>query len=285
MNSLKHIWNNIMVFIRFLIRSAARIRKDNITAYSAHAAFFIFISAFPFLIILLTCIKYTPLTKDTLFLILNNATPGIVSDTLNAWIDEIYSESAGILSASILIALWSASKGFFGIASSLNNIYHGDYKLNYFLYRLLSMLYTIVFLIVSLATMLLLVFGRTVSNWLIDRFEVSSELFQTILDFRIIIALAIFFALILAMYILLPNRKTKIRYELPGTLFTTIGWITFSTVYSHYLEYSYDNSIYGSVSAIVFFMLWLYFSIYILFFGAEINRYYRRIREKSHSVR
>ena len=260
------------IIYTYVKKITARIKEDNITAYSAHAAFFLFISAFPFMILLMTLIKYTPLTKDLLYTILTNGTPGIISDTVNSWLDEIYSDSFGILSASVLGALWASSKGFVGIADGINRIYHHRFSLNYIVYRLLGILYSVIFLILTMGAMLLVLFGGKLNKWLFDTFNISSDILKSITDLRIYIVIIVFITVILAIYILLPNRRVKLIHELPGTLFTTVGWIAFSTGYSFYVDIvSHNKSIYGSLSTIIFFMLWLYFCIYILFLGAELN--------------
>ena len=70
----------------------------------------------------------------------------------------------------------------------------------------------------------------------------------------------------------LPNRKSHIFRELPGAIITAGGWLLFSYLFSYYIDnmgnYSYT---YGSLAALAICMLWLYFCMYILFIGAEIN--------------
>lgn len=75
------------------------------------AAFFTFISAFPFILLLLTVIKYTPLTEQMLLASIEKLAPGVIEDTLVSWINELYSDNVGFMSLSIIIALWSASRG------------------------------------------------------------------------------------------------------------------------------------------------------------------------------
>ncbi|HIU47977.1 MAG TPA: YihY/virulence factor BrkB family protein, partial [Candidatus Avimonoglobus intestinipullorum] len=68
------------------------------------------------------------------------------------------------------------------------------------------------------------------------------------------------------------GKKMPYKRHLPGAVFTTAGWMVFSFLFSIYIEnfanYSY---IYGSLTAIVLMMLWLYSCMIILLFGAELN--------------
>jgi len=85
----------------------------------------------------------------------------------------------------------------------------------------------------------------------------------------LLVALSIFFLII---YLVIPNRKSNFFYELPGALLSAVGWTGFSYLFSFYIDnmgnYSYT---YGSLTAIIICMLWLYACMYIMFIGAEVN--------------
>lgn len=265
MKIIKKTLNTILDF-------AAKLTADNVPAYSAYVSFFLFISAFPFIMVLLTFIKYTPLTKDILFSFIGNIAPGIIGDTLVSWVEEIYNSHSAIMSVSILLALWSSSKGILGITHSINNIYGCTSRKNYFFKRILAMFYTLILLIIIMAALALLLFGNRIVAWV--------GITSIISDFRIVIALAMFFFIFIILYAYVPNRKTKIRYELPGAVFTTAGWILFTHLYSIYLNHvDIGNSIYGSLATIILLLMWMYICMYILFVGAEINVLYSKLRD------
>lgn len=65
----------------------------------------------------------------------------------------------------------------------------------------------------------------------------------------------------------------KLSSHLPGAVFSSLGWILFSYFYSLYIKWFPRSSyVYGSLAAVVFFLLWLYFCMSILLWGAEINK-------------
>lgn len=95
--------------------------------------------------------------------------------------------------------------------------------------------------------------------------------------------------LFLFMYRLVPNGRKSLLSYLPGALFSSVGWLTFSFFYSYYVDHFSGRSYsYGSLTIIVLLMLWLYICMYIIFIGAEINIYFymhfrhmrRRIRKR-----
>jgi membrane protein len=81
--------------------------------------------------------------------------------------------------------------------------------------------------------------------------------------------LTLFFLLL---YLVIPNRKSKLLAELPGAVTTAGGWIGVSYLFSFYIDHRSGNSFaYGSLTTLALAMLWLYFCMYLLFVGAEIN--------------
>ena len=59
----------------------------------------------------------------------------------------------------------------------------------------------------------------------------------------------------------------------PGAFFSALGWVVFSYIFSIYVDsFSGMSYMYGSFTAVIVFMLWIYFLIYIMFIGAEINK-------------
>ena len=80
-------------------------------------------------------------------------------------------------------------------------------------------------------------------------------------------------ALFPAIFVVLPNRRNRIRDSLPGAMFSSGGWLIFSDLYSVYVEnFAPLSSVYGSVYAVALSMLWLYCCISILFYGGALNR-------------
>ena len=77
-----------------------------------------------------------------------------------------------------------------------------------------------------------------------------------------------------AMYAWLPYKRQDFFSQLPGAVATSFAWSVFSYGFSVYIEYSKGMSaIYGSLTTVVMVMLWLYFCMWLLFMGAEINCY------------
>jgi len=251
------------------------ITELKIPVYAAHAGYFIVLSVFPMLVLLLSLLRYTGLGVDTLTEMLEGVIPAALMPAAKKLILNTYQSTTGtVVSISVVTALWSASRGIFGLLTGLNSIYDVAENRGYFYTRLVSVLYTFLFLLVLLLTLVLHVFGTSIVNMLSTASDPLLEFLTEVVDLRFFVLLGVQTVLFTAMYMVLPNKRNKLMDSLPGALLASIGWLIFSDLYSIYVEHfaGYAN-IYGSVYAVALSMLWLYCCISILFYGGALNHY------------
>lgn len=263
----------IVSFYKIIRAFNRKIRDDFVSAFSAQAAFFVIISLFPFLMLLLTLVQYLPITKYNLLLILTQVFPTSVKSLVIGIVSEVYEKtSSTIISAVAISALWSSSKGILSIVKGLNSVYGIKETRSYIKLRILSTIYTLAFAVMIVITLGILVFGNRLYVWIESKASFLTDLALIIISIRTIVGLLLLTVFFLIIYTFIPNRKTKMLKELPGALITATGWMGFSYLYSFYIDNmgNYSNT-YGSLTAIVLFMLWFYFCMYIMFIGGEIN--------------
>lgn len=249
--------------------------KNTLSVHAAHVVFFVIVSFFPFIMFFFTLLGYTPLTQDNILHLLETVVPGGISDVLGTWINEAYRQSSGtILSITVITTLWSGSKGFMGITYGLDKIYGVKNRRNWLVNRFSSLMYTVAFAAILLISLIVLVYGNQILIAIDSFFSIETPLFIGIFSLRSILGFTIFFLFFLLMYMFIPDRKPKFKEEVPGALFTSVLWILFSYLFSIYVDYFTNfSSVYGSLTYIVLFMLWMYVCMDILFLGALINRF------------
>lgn len=262
--------SSVLRLVRAFVK---KINADGISALSAHAAFFVIISFFPFVMFLLTLLSYFPFFTETLPAINLDLLPGAVSAFIIQAFTELSDRANGtILSITVIIAIWSASRGILSVMRGLNSIHSVRETRNYFVTRIMATLYTVVFAVLLLVMMLIFIFGNQLTLWLVNRVPVLGEFALVIISLRTAVGIAVLIFFFLIIFLSLPNRKTTILRELPGAVLTAAGWVGFSFLFSFYVDnISNYTAIYGSLTAIVLCMLWLYACMYILFIGAEVN--------------
>lgn len=249
----------------------ANMRRTHISAFAAGSAFFWFLSLIPLLMLLSALITYTPLTKEDLQEGVESVVPDAVEGFLHGVIEDVYAKAQVLLPVAAVILLWTAGKGVLSLVQGFNFINGVEEHRGFVLMRLLAMLYTVVLLFVIVTVLGIISFGNLLQGALEERLP---DIVSILYPFRFLVfwvILTIVFALI---YAYLPDKKLKIRHQIPGACFTAVAWGIFSFGFSMYLEYGYSFAVYGSLTILIALMVWLYFCMYIVFVGAYINRYF-----------
>ncbi len=248
----------------------------HIGIHAAGAGYFIVLSVFPLLVLILSLLRYTGLQVDTLTNLVAGFLPEALIPSAKRLIISTYRNTSGaVISLSALTGLWSASRGVYGLLTGLNAIYGVRENRGYFYTRGISVFYTFLFLLMLLATLLLNVFGVTLLQWLPLENMALVQFLWDIVDWRFILMLLLQTGLFTAMFMALPNRRNTFRQSLPGALLASVGWLVFSDLFSVYVRnFSGYSNIFGSVYAVALSMLWLYFCISIVFYGGALNQYF-----------
>jgi membrane protein len=117
-----------------------------------------------------------------------------------------------------------------------------------------------------------LVFGGAIASWLVENFPFLEDHSAFFTWTRWIFGFCLLVLFFWTLYSFAPGRKTRSIKEFPGAILSAAGWVGFSGLYSVYINNFANHSyLYGSLTAIVLLMLWLYFCMNIMFFGAEVN--------------
>lgn len=259
------LFNYIRLFTR-------KLRDDSVSAFSAQAVYFIILSFFPFVMFLLTLLQYLPFSMDQVSDLSVLLLPETVSDFLSSILSEISVKASGsLLSITAIAALWSASRGMLAIIRGLNSVYGIHETRGYVRLRIISTFYTLALVILLVLTLGFLVFGNQIVLWLQARIVLPEVAWILVGSIRMLIGLGVFALFFLLMYLVIPDRKARIVCEIPGAVLTAVGWTVFSFLFSFYIDHTNSFSLYGSLTAMVVLMLWLYFCMYIMFVGGEIN--------------
>ena len=140
-----------------------------IPVYAANACYFLAISIFPALLLILASLRYTSLSATDLIRLLEGILPGALMGAAESLIvSTYYNSSAGLVGVSALAALWSASRGIHGLLAGLNRIYAVPEDRGWLYTRLICVGYTFVFLLLVILTLVFQVFGEALADrlWL-----------------------------------------------------------------------------------------------------------------------
>lgn len=259
--------------VRLFRSFADKLKRDDISAHAASAAFFIFLSVFPMLMMVSSILPYTNITESDLMTVVTDILPSNIDPLAISIIDEMYDKSIAVISLSAVFVIWSAAKGMLALLRGLNSVEEVDETRNYFVLRLRSCFYTIIVLGVIIFSMIVIVFGNSLVQTLIRRLPQARYLVNLVMSFRYVFILAFMVVAFACLYAYVPNQKNKLLMKLPGAIFSSICWTAFSWGFSIYVDRFGNFNMYGSMTTIVIVMLWLYFCMYLLLIGGEINAF------------
>ena len=246
--------------------------KVHMGAYAAQAAYFLMLCMIPIILLLLTLVQYTPVTKADVMTAVIQVFPASVDSMITSIVNQVYNQSTGIIPVTVIIAMWSAGKGVLSITTGLNCIYGCPETRNYFFLRIRATLYTIMFIVVILVLLVLSVFGNSLNLLILEHLPLLSGTADWLLEARTVISPAVLVVFCLLIYKFLPNRRDRLIRQLPGAAFAALGGLVISWIFSVYLDiFEGFSSMYGSLTTIVLIMLWMYFCMYSILLGGEIN--------------
>ena len=245
--------------IKYVREFLKEMKRDHVSAYAAQAAYFTMLSFIPFVLLLLTLLQYTALTKENLYAVAQTILPDSLDRFVIGIVDEVYNRGALAIS----------------LIRGMNVIYDVEERRNYLMLRLRATLYTFLFVVAIILSLVLLVFGNSIHHMILRYIPILGVITGSIIGLKNIISLGVFTSFFVVIYRFVPNRKATLASQVPGALFTSLGWFAFSTCFSIYVDVSASfTNMYGSLTTIILVMLWLYACMYIMLIGAELNAYF-----------
>ena len=168
--------------------------------------------------------------------------------------------------------MWSAEKGFYALCKGLHIIYETKDEYNYFFIQIKSIISTILFVLVIVLVLTVSVFGDSILDFIQTKFNISSNI-TNIFHISKVGVYFILFLVVLLMYRFIPGHKLSIIKQIPGAVIATFGWYIISLFFSIYIDMFKGFSVmYGSLTTITVSMMWVYFCMYIILIGAEVNK-------------
>ena len=247
--------------------------------YAGSATLFLLTAFFPLLMWVLMLVNLLPgFSVEGVAELLADFMPQIpaVQTSILQLLQNLSGQSAQFAaSLAVLTTIVSASGGISALQIGLQRLTPGSKRT--FLNRLLAIGYTFVF-----ELLLLVMLALQGMKSLFARFADTLPFFrhyapivhqlQRIASIGQIVAVPLLFGLLLLIYTYVPGGRRTLRSQLPGAVFATAGWLIFSRVFSFYIVHFWRLSyIYGSLTAVILVILWLYVIINLLFIGAGLN--------------
>lgn len=265
-------------FLSALLLYQQGLGRAHIDVFAASSTFYLFLSLVPLAILFLCLLPYTSLTQGMILKPLLDYAPTQFQQLIQNIVVEVYSGSLSVLSLSLAAELWSASKFFACLAQGIGEIYEGYQKQSFFRLRLHGVLYTGLLILFVVLDFFIVVFGEYLAHVLGNHFPYYAGLWNMLLQLRGFIFIAYLTCYNALLFKALPVKRLEFRQQLPGAAFSAIVWFIFSKLYSMLIELFHMFGIYGNLTMIIISMVWIYYSMFILYLGAYLNAFLLRRR-------
>lgn len=262
-------------------RSARAFSDDDMLTYAAALSYSSLFALFPFLIFLITLLGFLNISEffDWLLEQAESALPADSYRLVEDVIGQIQGQPrGGLLSISVVVALWGASSGMRSLMNAMNVAYDVEESRPALRRYGLSVVYILGLAGLLIASAALMLMGPRVMEWVADQVGLGS-LFVTIwtwLRWPVIALLLLVTAGVI--YALVPNHGQPFKLITPGAVLAVVIWLVASVGFSFYVS-SFGNysATYGSLGGIIVLLLYFYIASAVLLFGAEVNTQVRRI--------
>ena len=176
----------------------------------------------------------------------------------------------------LIVGLFVATSGSNAIIIASNTIFGVEetsflkrYIKAFFLSIVMILLFSFMVCVPLLGSTVISLLG-TFGTFISDNEFLIRIIFMTL---QIPISLLVVYFFIKLLYTIAPDQKVQSKYVTKGALFTTLGWVVSTVVYSFYINNIANYSkIYGNLANIVILLLWLYLLSYIFVIGLFLNK-------------
>ncbi len=248
--------------------------KDDLSVYAAALAFQLFFSLFPFLLFMVALIGVLDLQpfldwmREQAALVL----PRAAMELVDAVIEQLQTQKVGLFSLGILVALWTASAAVRLIMDATNKAYGVTEARPVWKRFPLSLIYTVAAAVMLLLAAGFMVVGPQWMSWLAQQFGIEYLVVLLWAWLRWPIVVLLLMSTVAAVYYVAPNVEQEFRFITPGSVLAVLVWISASLGFGYYAQnFATYDAMYGSIGAIIIFLLYLYLSAAVLLFGAELN--------------
>ncbi|MDQ2657128.1 MAG: YihY/virulence factor BrkB family protein [Bacteroidota bacterium] len=274
---------------RIVKRFLHNLQDDEIMDRANGVAFNFILAIFPAIIFLFTLIPYiTPyfpeINRESILDFLRGLAesglmpPNMYEVASSTILDIVSNQRGGLLTLGFLFALVLSTNGMMALMRAFNACYKTIENRSAFKTRLIATALTINMTVVIFVTILLLIVGQLVLEYLMTHFQDLTEFnlssFEVGLLFilRFLIIFITFFLAISTIYYFGPAIHYNWRFFSIGSFIATLLCLAVSYGFSYYItNFGTYNKVYGSIGVLIALMIWVQLITVVLLVGYEIN--------------
>jgi membrane protein len=269
----------------FLRRLQRELGYDDAMGMAAQIAFYMMLGLFPFLIFLLSLISYLPvgerLSTQALAMLEESLPPEAYEAVAINVTGLIQGRSEGLLGLGLLASLWSASMGVGALITTINRAYNLRPRRSIATQKVLAIVLTLVLTAIWLLSVSIVIFGPSATHAFLRWLGLAGDAGSVWITLRLPLAFVLNLAALAILYYYAPEARQRFRWILPGAVTAAVLWLGTSSLFRLFVRnFSSYNKFYGSLTAVIILMIWLWISGLIFLLGAEINALMERMEHE-----
>ncbi|MEV5410220.1 YihY/virulence factor BrkB family protein [Thermopolyspora sp. NPDC052614] len=257
-------------------RTVGEFKKDNLTDWAAALTYYAVLSIFPGLLVVVSLVGLGGAAlSQSLITSVGELVPGQVREVLVAALTELQKARFGAGIAALIglvAAVWSASRYVAAFMRASNAIWDIPEGRPIWKTMPIRVGVTLLTLVLLAAMAIVVVISGPLARRAGDLLGLGQAAVTAwdIVKWPIILLVVSFlFALL---YWAAPNARRGFRWVNPGGLLALVLWLAASAVFALYVaNFGSYNKIYGSLAAVIIFLVWLWISNIAILLGAEFN--------------
>ncbi len=258
------------------------ILKGALTARAGGIAFAFLTAVFPFLIFILTLIKYIPIEgfQDDFFYLMDQWLPPTTSkvahdQVLNYITNHNY---GGLVSFYFILSVFFMSNGVSAIFGGFQNSYHIKVNRSFGKFYLVSFGVSLLLSFYLITTVAVNFYFEVIVEKLRETGLVNNSVYWIIFSQKIFF-IAMVFVSVSTLFYFGTKESKHFKFISAGSIMTTLLILIMTYFFGIYVvQFSKYNELYGSIGTLLVFMLYIWLNSILLLLGFELNASLHQIK-------
>ena len=258
-------------------------KSSEMSLSSIAVAYYLLLAIFPLGLIVGNILPFLHINTTALLSFLSEQLPSDVYKGIEPVINNLLNQrNTGLLSLSVLAGFWTFSRALSALQMSMNKAYEVFNHRDFIVSRIIGLAAGFAILLFLYFSIVLSTFGQLILEQVHRLFPFDDHLYRTLHNMTLpAIAVATFLSLMM-LYFILPNVKIrKLRYTMPGTIFSTFVLVFLTNWIAKYVSFALqrldDLKLIGSLVVFAL-MIWFIFIARVLIIGAILNAVYQKTK-------
>ena len=256
-------------------------KSSEMSLSSIAVAYYLLLAIFPLGLIVGNILPFLHINTTALLSFLSDQLPSDVYKGIEPVINNLLNQrNTGLLSLSVLAGFWTFSRALSALQMSMNKAYEVFNHRDFIVSRVIGLAAGFAILLFLYFSIVLSTFEQLILEQVHRIFAFDDHLYRTLHNMTLpAIAVATFLSLMM-LYFILPNVKIrKLRYTMPGTIFSTFVLVFLTNWIAKYVSFALqrldDLKLIGSLVVFAL-MIWFIFIARVLIIGAILNAVYQK---------